>query len=313
MGFALFSLGLVLIFLAPLARFYVTPRVKKIPTDFYFREVATGTGTYLNPGANFAVVGPVPVQNVTIQKGNPQDSTKTVAVWDQFTSLFDTQNKHEITYAIDRLTLRRKDGVSVNCCGQNVNRTGSLTALFPIGTKKESYDFWDSNAMKGYPAAYAGTTTLDGLSVYRFHQHIPALQIKTINLPGKLVGEPDQAAVHLLWMYTTDTDIYVEPVTGGVVRGVQHADQWLTDLTGVRRLTVAKIDAGWDPATIKDAVDTATAQKKQLQLISTGLPVGAPIVGIILIVLAIWLLSRPARRVPATTPDANTEAAPAAG
>src|SRR5204863_4343628 len=106
-GFVAVSVGLVLLFMAPLARFYVTPRVKKIPADFYFREVSKGTGTYLNPSAGLQVVGPVPVTNVTVHRGDVAASTATVAVWDQFSSLTDTQNRHQITYDVQRITLQR--------------------------------------------------------------------------------------------------------------------------------------------------------------------------------------------------------------
>jgi hypothetical protein len=286
----LFASGLVAIFLGPLARFYISPKVKKIPTDFYFREVAQGTGSYVLPTKGFAQVGPVPVQNVTIQKGSVADSTASVAVWDQFTSLVDTQNQHQITYEISRLTLDKKTAVSIDCCGENENRAGSLTALFPIGTQKKTYSFWDFNAKKGYPIEYKNTTTIDGLTVYRFHQRIDPVQINSLKLPGTLVGSADPAVVQYAWEYTSDTDIWVEPVTGGVVKGAQVADQYLADASGTRVLTLAHVDATWDAATVKDAVDKASAQKSQLKLIDSGIPLFGPIAGVLMLVIGLLLI-----------------------
>jgi hypothetical protein len=291
-GYFLLTLGLIAVFLAPLARFYIVPRVKKVPSDFYFREVSDGTGIYLNPAQNFAEVGPVPVRNVTIQKGDVDASTKTVAVWDQFTSLFDVENHHEITYDIDRLTLEKTTAASVNCCGQNERRTGGLTALFPIGTSKDKrYLFWDDNALKLYPMTYQATETIDGLESYRFHQAVAPLQINHLKLPGTLIGEPKAgSSVDLSWWYQGTTDVWVEPVTGGIVKASQVADQWLEDPEGKRVLTVAKIEAGWNPQTVQSAVDTASSQRKQLQLLQNTVPLAAPVAGIVLIVVGLILL-----------------------
>jgi uncharacterized membrane protein len=304
-GYVLGTIGLLLIFMAPLARFYVMPRVKKIPTDFYFREVSDGTASYLDPSAGLTVIGPVPVQNVTIQRGIVDDSTRNVAVWDQFSSLFDTQNGHQITIDVDRLTLDRRTAASVDCCAQNEDRTGSLTALFPIGTQKITYKFWDFNAHAAYDAVYKETTTLDGLTVYHFHQTVPPIQIKAIKLLGTQVGLTDTSLVDLTWWYSSETEIYVEPVTGGVIKGAQVADQWLEDSAGARRLTVAHVDAGWSDDTIKRAAHDANQQKAQLQLIQFGLPVYGAIAGVVLFVGGLVLL-RHRRRPVASRPTALT-------
>ena len=291
-GYTLFTLGLILVFLAPLAKFYIVPRVKKIPTDFYFKEVATGVGSYLDPSAGFKVVFGVPVRDVRIQKGDPSASTKTVAAWDGFDSLYDTKNRHEISYEIDRFTLDRTTAGSVKCCGENQDRGDALTQLFPIGTEKISYPFWDSTAKASYPARYMDTETLDGATVYRFHQTIPAIQINTLGLPGTLVGDSGNPNVEKLnWMYSDETDLWVEPVTGGIVKASQHALQWLADpTTGQNKLIVADVDAGWDPPTVQAAVDKALSQKRQLDLLQSTIPIGGPIAGIVLVAIALLLL-----------------------
>jgi Porin PorA len=291
-GYALVALGLVLIFLAPFVRFYAVPRVKKIPNDFYFREVAEGTGSYLDPNQDFKVIGPVPVRDVRIQRGDPRAGTKTVAVWNGFDSLFDTSNNHQINYDIHTYTLHRTTAVSVDCCGEDRNRTGSLTQLFPIGTEKRTYQFWDDSAEKAFPIRYAQTTNLFGTEVWRFHQVVPATQINTISLPGTLVGLSDAAPVNLTWWYGADTDIWVEPKTGGIVKASQHAQQWFEDPNGTRRLTVADIDAAWNDATVKAAVDKADDQASQLKLLETTLPIAAPILGLVLLAVGLLLLSR---------------------
>jgi Porin PorA len=294
-AYILIGLGLVFVFLSPFVRFYSVSRVKKIPTDFYFREVATGTGSYLDPGQNFKVVGPVPIRDIRIQKGDPRASTKTVAVWDGFDSLFDARNSHQITYEIDRFTLERTTAVSVNCCGQDENRTGSLTQLFPIGTQKRTYPFWDSVAKKAYPIHYAGATTLFGTTVWRFHQVVPDTQIDTIKLPGKIVGLPGEPLLDLTWWYGGTTDVWVEPRTGGIVKASQKVQQWFKDSNDVRLLTVADIDAGWNDPTVEAAVDKANTQASQLKVLESVIPIVTPIVGLVLVAVGVLLLVRSPR------------------
>lgn len=291
-AYVLVALGLLFIFLAPLVRFYAVPRVKKIPTDFYFREVATGVGSYLDPTQDFKVIGPVPIRDVRIQKGDPKASTADVAVWDGFDSLYDARNHHQITYEIDRFTLQRTTAASVNCCGQDENRTGSLTQLFPIGTQKRTYPFWDSVAKKAFPIRFVQTTDLFGTTVWRFHQVVPDTQINTIKLPGKIVGLPDQGVMDLTWWYGGTTDIWVEPRTGGIVKAAQKVQQWFKDQNGVRLLTVADVDAGWNDATVKAAVDKADKQASQLHLLEAVIPIAAPILGVILLAAGLLLLAR---------------------
>jgi DUF3068 family protein len=308
-GYFLVSLGLMLLSLGVLAKAYIVPHVKRIPTDFYFREVSEGTGTYLNPAEGFAQVGPVPVRNVTTQRGDTDASSDDVAVWDQFTSTFDVENNHELTFDIDRLTLQRTTAASVNCCGQNERRTGALTALFPIGTEKRTYSFWDDNAVKAFPIRYMDTTIVDGLSVYRFHQSVPPMQINHLGLPGSAFGEPELGpTLQLSWWYSGETDVWVEPVTGGIVKASQHADQWLEDPDGKRVLTLATIDAGWDGDTVARAVRDATTQRDQLHLLQNTVPVVGPIAGVVLIVVGLLLLrsQRPGR-----SPHPAGEPAPA--
>jgi hypothetical protein len=213
-----------------------------------------------------------------------------VAAWDQFAGLQDVQNHHQITVDVERLTLDRHTAASVDCCGESQRRGSGLTALFPIGTRQRSYPFWDFNAKANYPAAYQGAETIDGLTAYRFHQHIDPVRIKQMKLAGKQIGLPDQAVVDLSWMYSADTDIWVEPVTGGIVKASQRAQQWFADPGGTKRLTVADIDAGWDDATVRAAVDKASAQKQQLRLLEFQLPVFGGVAGIALLAIGLVLL-----------------------
>ncbi len=290
----LVAVGLALIFLAPLAKFYVTPRVRKLPLDLYSRNVSDGTGTYLDPGKGFVDVGPVHLRDIRIVKGDVSAGSRGVAVWDSFDSTFDVQNHHELSYAIERYTLDRRTGQSVRCCGENLDRGGALSLTFPLGAGKQSYPWWDGTAKAAFPMRYAGTVKLFGLSLYHYRQTIEPTIINHLTLPGTTIGEPEAGLVRLDWWYRADTDVLVEPTTGAPVRGTQSADQWLADSTGARKLTVATTRFAQSPATVKTLVDYANGLRKQLLLVQSFLPAFGWIIGLVLLAFGLLLLLRSA-------------------
>jgi hypothetical protein len=289
-GYVLVSVGLLLLFMAPLARWYVLPRVKKLPTDYYYRAVSDGTGSYLSPTAGFQVIGPVKLQDVHIVRGDVEASSKEVAVWDSFDSTFDVENGHQLSVSVDRYTFDRVTALSVDCCDQNQDRTGSLTLLFPIGAAKHSYPFWDETADQAFPMDYQDTETLAGLTVYHYHQHGGPLIINHLKLPGKLVGTAD-SQVDLDWWYTVDTDVWVEPLTGAIIKGSQSADQWLA-LRGERKLTIATTDFTQSDNTVQGIADFVKPQREQLVFVQYYLPLIGPVAGIVLLVVGMILLAR---------------------
>jgi hypothetical protein len=295
-AYAAVALGLVVLFLTPLAKWYVLPRVKKIPSDYQFRAVSVGTATYLDPSHAFEVIGPVRIQNIHLVKGDPSASSSDVAVWDSFDSTFDVDNRHELSYAIDRYTFDRVSARSVKCCGQNEDRTGDLTLLMPIGVQPRTYRaFWDSTAKRAFPLVYGDTERLQGLSVYRYHQHVATLRIGTLTLPGKVFGEPSVPSEQLDWMYTAETDVWAEPTTGAIVKASQSADQWLQDAAGVRKLTIATTDVTQTADTTRRIVDLVSSQRGRLELAERWIPQFGPIVGLALIAVGLVLAGGVAR------------------
>jgi len=286
-GYTLAALGLVLVFLSPLSAFYIAPRVKKLPLDLYSRNISDGMGTYLDAGKGFVDVGPVKLIDDHVIKGDISAGSTNVAVWDSFDSTYDPVNHHQLSYSIDRYTFDRRTAVSVDCCGQNEKRTGSLTLTFPLGTQKHSYPWWDQTAKRAFPMVYRGELTLFGLDLYHFHQTIRPIVINHLTLPGKLVGLPDQPSVRLDWLYRADTDVLVEPRTGAPVKGTQVADQWLADSSGTRRLTVATTNFAQNAATVKDLVDYAKPLARQLTFVQFYIPWFGWIVGLVLIALGL--------------------------
>lgn len=307
-GFALFVLGFVLIFLAPLIRFYAVPRLEKAPTDVYQTNISTGSVRYFSSKL-LSYTNTRPFENIQIYKGNPQTSTKTVIVVSAFSRAFDTQANFDISYGQDIYTFDRNTGFAVHCCGETPKHEG-VTLKFPFHTQKKTYPLYDDVAFKAFPAVYVGTQTLDGLLTYHFVSRVPPTDIGPFpNFPGGLVGHPDEPSVTAETHYSGVTEVWIEPTTGAVIKGARIAQQWATDSAGQGFAALAQINAAYDPATVQTNVDDVKSKASQLKFISGPGLISLPVLGIILALLGVLLLRKaPAEREPEQR-EAQTAAA----
>jgi len=297
LGYVLAFIGLFLLFFGLLERFYAYPRLKKAPLDQESAPVAVGTGTYFNRSPQkLRELQGAQLKNVRTVKGDPRAGTQEVAIWDSFTSTVDMADGGVITAAQERIALDRVTGQSVNCCGENPRHQG-LTLKFPFDTKKQTYQFWDGPAGRALPAVYTREETIQGVKVYRFEQRIDRLTLGTQEIPGSLAGDPGVASVQTNIVYSNVKTVWVEPATGIIVKGQQDISQVLEPTTGGGKvLTLLDGVLTYDDATVRaNAADAADAAGR-LRLLSTILPIGALVVGLVLLAVGLLLLREPEGR-----------------
>jgi len=293
-GYVLFVLGFVLIFMAPLLRWYVVPRVEKAPTDVYSKIVSDGFGRYFSVKL-LSITNTRPLQNIQIYKGNPAASTKDDIVVSAFSRLYDTSDSTNLSYSQETYVFDRNTGVAVHCCGENPRHEGE-TLKFPFGTKKVTYPLYDDMAQKAFPAPYVRTEALGGLQTYVFESHVPDTFVGNMeNVPGSLVNQPDTPSVTAPKHYMADTTVWIEPTTGAVIKGQRRAIQWLTDNNGQFGSMLADVNVEYNPATVQSNVDQYSKKAKQLRMVSTSVPIFGPIAGAIMIVVGLLLLRTPTR------------------
>jgi hypothetical protein len=212
----------------------------------------------------------------------------------------DTGEYISTTFAkADRLTL--KDGGSDFFRGHE-----GLVLKFPFGTEKKEYKFWDTTTRKAFPIQYKAEDKLYGLKVYKFEQVIPKqklLQAKQLEVPGKLVGET-AAAVPVDRTYQNTRTLWIEPVTGAIIKGEEKQLASL-EVNDEPRLTATEVTIAYDDATVKKNVEGAKqdgvdeggykAKAAQLHLIGFWVPLISLIIGLLLLglVVAAQLRSRP--------------------
>jgi hypothetical protein len=299
LGFALVFVGLFLLFFGLFERFYAYPRLQKAPLDQYSTPVATGTGTYFNR-STLREVQDAQLQNTRVVRGDVKAGTSSVAVWDTFSSTVDTRDKGVITASQERVALDRVTAESVRCCGENPPHDG-LTFKFPFNTAKRTYMFWDSGAKRSFPAQYVASEKLDGVTVYRFDQRFDGVRTDSVTITGEMAGDPSRDSVPANVIYGNVKTLWVEPRTGIIIKAEQDVNQTLQTEEGRTVLTVVDAKLTYDEETVRGNLADARDGRSQLAMLSTILPVGGSLLGILLVVGGLVMAGRrPGRRVAGT-------------
>ncbi len=287
-GYILFTVGWLLIFLSPLLRFYATPRVEKAPTDVYDNTISFGAGRIFS-AKTFSVEGPIPLRHDSIAKGNPKTSTTQVAVISIFGKTSDTRTGGAIDYSFDVYAMDRRTGEAVHCCGEKPRAEG-LTLKFPFNTEKGTYQFYDSTAHKAFPARFVREEQLEGLKNYVFRSDVPQTLLKTMSLPGFIAGSKESSVQVTRW-YRAQTTLWVEPLTGAILKGEQHAVQWVT-LGDDFVTTLADTNFVNSLASVKHTAAEVRTKFDQLILVRFWLPVVGPALGLVLVFVGFVLVMR---------------------
>jgi hypothetical protein len=299
LGYALFVLGLALLFLGPLFRFYVLPRVVKAPNDLYRRDVTNGTGRYFSP-QTLSLTPMRRLQNVTITKGIPSRSTHRVAVMSQVGRTVDLESGTPIDYSREIIAMDRITGLAANCCGETPPQDG-YPLKFPFDTKRtHSYRYFDGTTHRSWPARYVRTEQVDGLTTYLFRVVIQDTLTGTIDqFPGSLIGKPDEPTVTVFQHYRAISPLWIEPRTGAIVRAGAHSVAWITDGDGKFLLTLSDTNFTESEESVRDTIDRIRTQAFLLSAAQLLVPYLGPPLGLILAAVGYSLLARPAQRVPA--------------
>jgi hypothetical protein len=299
-GLILAALGTFLFAAAVLVRTYVPGQVIKYPLNEYLvtqlvgHDVSYFSATKVKPitGATMMVTSTV--------KGDAGAGTSSTAVWDSFTYLYDQTSHLKFSYSIRRFAFNRQTAELVMCCGANVNgnagvrQAGLVGFLWPMGTQKHTYQIFDPGINQTRPATYEGTTTVGGISVYRYVEKVPATRSGKETVPRSLVGMTGTSAVTLPEMTTETNTFYVDPLTGAQLNETQNEHVALTDATGAERLVLLNASLSFTPESLAKVVRIDKNARNEISLLKVTVPLAAGLVGIVALVGGI-LLARPRR------------------
>ncbi len=299
LGPVLLGLGVFLLVLAGMLRFFVADRVIVTPIDQYAQTVAPGPGTYLDPAVLKERSGDLVARRTL--KADVAASDKDTAVWD-VSVVLSTGDGAFVRASLDRVATDRRTGEAVNCCGEAVDsaptRHTGVSYKFPFDTQKKDYAFWDPNSKQAPVAKFVSEDKVQGLTTYKFLQQVPPTQIRTQEVPGSLVGET-APSVQAPVFYATTRTVWVEPKTGVIVKGNEQAKTTLRDSAGQDKATVIQYDLTFDDATQRNQANLAKDNIGKINLITRWLPLLGLVLGLILI-LAGLILMRAADRATGT-------------
>lgn len=309
-GLVLVGLGVLMLVLAPMARWYAYPRLAVVSNDVAER-VSTGSDiTVLDLGA--VVRQEAEIERVTdvrsVRRIIPDqgESTGDVAVWDTSVTNFDelgagaTPEENVLSYFEERVAFDRRSADAVDGHDQYYTPTGERADRvevdhqgyyfkLPFGTEQRTYAFWDSTIQDTRPLRFRSETTLEGLPVYVFEQVIEPTPVSALEVPGALFGQTGSIVADRI--YSNTRTLWVEPQTGAVIKGQEVQDSYL-DFEGTRGPTIVQGTLAYTGDQVAANVDEFADSAERLELVRDTVPVAAAAGGAVLVILGLLLARR---------------------
>jgi hypothetical protein len=289
-GLVLAGLGAFLIVLAVVLPAWIVGQVVKFPLNEYqSATLSASDASYFSATSLTAKTG-VNLQATYTIKGDGAAGTSSTAVWNEYSYVYDKTNHDAVQQMTRRFAFDRKTGQLTMCCGANVNgdssvqQRGLVGYVFPFGTKKQTYQVFDTTLNKPVPFPYAGPADVRGVTTYKFTEDVAPTRVATQTVPGSLVGM-SAASVTLPEFYEIHLTYYVDPVTGALVNVQEHQTMSLRNpSTGAQALLLFDADLKVTPSSLTTIVKLDTDGRSKLTLLKVILPLVLGIVGVIALV-----------------------------
>ncbi|MCT2582765.1 DUF3068 domain-containing protein [Actinophytocola gossypii] len=332
LSFALLGLGVFAVALGLLLRFYSYPQLAKVPLDQESTSVAEGDNvtalivrtvdgapvpeirqglsltstTYVTGDLTAPEVQEGGDTAVYVEAIRTVDDASGIVVDASVRSLCVDRFTTEAVAPCERQYIEQEQGERNTGVRDTIQQPG-LSFKFPFGAEQRDYDYYDLSVGESVEARYDGEETIQGLDVHKYVMTVPPTRIGEREVPGSLVGLDDRPSVTAELYYQVRRTVWVEPVTGIIVRGEQAGKQELL-VSGEdpgEGTTVFQGTLGFNDKTVNDNVTKAEDTKSQLSLL-TAWPLYMWIGGGVLIVAGVLLLltanSATGRRSTAGTP-----------
>lgn len=297
MSLVLIAVGAFLIVLGPMIRFYAYPRLAVAPAN---QRSVTGLVAH-----NATVFDVTTLKDITtdlhttvntVGDASTPDKASGKVTYTNSTSTLGS-NGQMLSRSVERMSFDAFSGEASSCCHDFISTTEGvetpivhtgLPAKFPFETQKKTYQFWDSSLLKSVPINYEGTTSIQGMTVYKFGQVIPPTQYGTQDVPLSLLGLPGSTNVTAQEMYSVNRSLLVEPHTGVIIT---RTDDQLNTLNyqGQPRLILTKAVNNYDPKTVAKNINDYGSQGRMLHLVRSVVPQVSFVLGLILLIGGIVL------------------------
>jgi DUF3068 family protein len=304
-GLVLAGLGAFLIVLAVVLPTWIVAQVVKFPLNEYqSATLAASDASYFSAKSLTEKTG-VNLQATYTIKGDGKAGTSSTAVWDEYSYVYDKTNHYAVQQMARRFAFDRKTGQLTMCCGANVNgdssvqQRGLVGYVFPFGTKKQTYQVFDTTLNKPVPFTYKGTATVGGIKTYKFVEDVPPTKIGFSPLSST---QPEYYQIHLTY--------WVDPVTGALLNVNEDQKIFLQDpATGAQTTVLFGGDLQATPASVKQIVKLDSDGRNKLSLLGTILPIVLGILGAAALIAGIVLARKPREEEALAAPESAVDAA----
>jgi len=288
-GLVLLGVGAFLVMTSALVKFYMADAMTKTPLDVDSTTYLAGEADLFS--SELGETEHVPVGAVSLTQVDGTKSDDDVAAWVSTTCVVNlavhdkteclsADNPATISLGTEYFATDRVSALALENPAKYVpSGSGAPEGLinkFPFDTQKKTYQYWDGTLGGVVDVTFAGTTTVDGLELYKFRQ--------------ETTDEPIQVREGIEGTYSMDKTLYIEPVTGSIVNQEQHDVRKFEDGGTALDMQLAFTDEQ-QKANLESAKDSVS----QLNLINSTVPLVALIAGLIAIVAGVLLTLRVSR------------------
>ncbi|MCZ4100940.1 DUF3068 domain-containing protein [Streptomyces sp. So13.3] len=299
--------------LSPLMRWYAFPRLAKVPANQYQVVVLEAKNATLLTDTSLVPKVVPKLSVIQTLKGNVEESKKVkadtgrdVVVWDSLSYIVGPDGKMVSQvperYIFDAHSQDPVHTASESVDGDPVHREG-IEFKFPFLTEKRDYFYYDAQARTTAPIHYKATQNFRGLKVYYFEQIVPWVKVP---LPKTMPGGITPAALggSVERWYTTKRMFWVDPTTGAPVNGeeVHQEELRFPQTPDTKPVTVFAGDVKMREDYIDSTVELVKSQRQLILLLTSYLPWGFLILGVVLLALSLFLEAR-GRRPADPAPD----------
>lgn len=283
----LLGLGSFLLITALTAAFWGADAAKKTPLDTASTTDLSGTADKLNPATG--EVEALAVKATSVTEVDAELSDDEVVVFVSTTCLVidradvpqcvDGSDDRLISASSDVFATDRNSAVAVNderYLPADAEEKAGLINKWPFDAQKKDYDYWDGMLDEAVPAVYEGTETIEGLETYKYVVSVP-------ETPAEVVTNIDG-------IYSTEKELWIDPATGSIIRQTQHEVRTLENGDPLLDLQLAFTDEQ-----VSENVEAAKENGGRLDLLDRIIPLGAGILGLVLLAAGTVLFLR-ARR-----------------
>ncbi|MGH3432377.1 MAG: DUF3068 domain-containing protein [Thermocrispum sp.] len=159
---------------------------------------------------------------------------------------------------------------------------------FPFGTEKKTYKYYDTTILQATDVRFEAEEEMNGLTVYRFVQEIPETMIEDLKdppdqVPGILFDPKLKKNVPAKQYYQAENTYWVEPESGQIIKGQSTSQQVLRGPAGTEELVVFDGTLTMIDEDVKANAEEAASNRSKLRLVRLWVPIGAGVLGGLLV------------------------------